>query len=804
MVSRQAVLDECATFFPELLPWVSWCYGTHPLLWHPLGRISSESGVQQGDPLGPLLFALVLQKLVSSLDADDECAEILLQAWYREDGALVGTRPAVLRALHLTEELGPALGLHVNLAKCELFSRRGNTYFPPEVRYSLLPNLDILGAPIGDYLHCSKIITGRCAEPRRLLSGLVDVAAVDLQVAVTLLCMCGSFCRMVHIARVTPPSLASDALSSFDEEVKQCFTMCSAINVTNDAWSQAQLGPKFGQAVINTQVSLSNTISVNSVQDPTIPQKVLSGMIQAHFHILLESSSPANRAHLLSVAAPHVSSWLSVVPSPGLGLHLESNEYQMAIRWWLGLDTYGPLTSLLLAGTEALDLTITSPLCSAILSESCHQASAAALAAEVRKLHSNGPKCQELGWSCILLAVETYGNWDKLATSRYLAPLAETLALMSHGALLFGDGHLDGWTMWTGDKANIEVDFGSGPKRKEFPLRIKATREELEEASDHFNTNPVHRGGCKIGEREFGSVYKGILKHTEVAIKVLLNSAAIPKDERGQELVAQYLDTELRVLTKYRHPNLVVLLGYHSSPSLKALVYECLPNGTLEDALQTGLQCHAREAGINTGVYLPWMSRISIATDTARGLVYLHTADKEPLVHRNVKSASILLDMSFRAKLSDFGQACALKEDGSTQAQTVMETSGYFPPEYYRGEITTRMDTYSFGVVLLEVLTGLRAYDSRRSPKHLVTYMERDLDKGNGSILCTKIDCTSGNWPSESFMELFVIAHQCLNSKMYARPEMAEVSGRLMHLMTKSAQLNAEREQYLKQMRQLS
>ena len=116
------------------------------------------------------------------------------------------------------------------------------------MRYSLLPNLDILGAPIGDYLHCSKIITGRCAESRRLLSGLVDVAAVDLQVAVTLLRMCGSFCRMVHIARVTPPSLASDALSSFDEEVKQCFTMCSAINVTNDAWSQAQLGPKFGVA----------------------------------------------------------------------------------------------------------------------------------------------------------------------------------------------------------------------------------------------------------------------------------------------------------------------------------------------------------------------------------------------------------------------------------------------------------------------------------------------------------------------------------------------------------------------------
>ena len=89
-------------------------------------------------------------------------------------------------------------------------------------------------------------IAGKCAESWRLLSGLVDVAAVDLQVAVTLLRMCSSFCRMVHVARVTPPSLVSDALSSFDEEVKQCFAMCSAINVTDVAWIQAQLGPKFG------------------------------------------------------------------------------------------------------------------------------------------------------------------------------------------------------------------------------------------------------------------------------------------------------------------------------------------------------------------------------------------------------------------------------------------------------------------------------------------------------------------------------------------------------------------------------
>ena len=148
-LSRQVVLDECSKFFPELIPWVSWCYGSHPLLWHPLS-------LQQGDPLGPLLFALVLHKLVACLEANDECLDLLLQAWYLADGALAGSRPAVLLALHLIEEMGPALGLHVNLAKCELFSRKGNTSFPPDVRCSLLPNSDILGAPIDDYLYRSK------------------------------------------------------------------------------------------------------------------------------------------------------------------------------------------------------------------------------------------------------------------------------------------------------------------------------------------------------------------------------------------------------------------------------------------------------------------------------------------------------------------------------------------------------------------------------------------------------------------------------------------------------------------------
>ena len=537
LVSRQAILDECASLFPELLPWVLWCYGTHSALWHPMGRVSSESGVQQGDPLGPLLFALVLQKIISAVDVDVECIEMLFNAWFLDYGVLAGPKSAVLRAMHLIEELGPSFGIFINLAKCELYSRNElSSTFPVMIKSSQVPHLELLGAPIGDFLFCSKFIASRRKIASKLLSKLEEVASIDPQVALILLRLCGGFCKMVHVARTTPPHLAFSSLESFDSDVRMCFSNCVATDISDVAWKQAQLGLSYGglglrsishhscaayiaslsfsglgsadnphlmRSIVkyNGLVSPPDGISVESILASPIPQRILSQRLDDHsFGLVIAAATDADKARLLSTSAPHATSWLSVVPSIGLGLHLDPNELQIPVKWWLGLDTsrgsscglcpdvaldplghhaatcrrggdvvirhnrlrdvflsfchQAHIAARLEAGSgltpgldrarpadvlvrdwaqgkpAAFDITVTSPLTPAILAEASRRVDAAAEAAENRKHTANDPKCAELGWRCVPLAVETYCNWGEEARGTF-ALLATRLAFGS-------------------------------------------------------------------------------------------------------------------------------------------------------------------------------------------------------------------------------------------------------------------------------------------------------------------------------------------------------------------------------------
>ena len=155
-ISRKALLEECANHFPELFRWVF--YGQHLTLWHSMSTLGSEQGVQQGDPLGPFLFSLVLHKLVRSIAADSECSELLFNMWYLDDGTLPGPKNAVKHAIHLIQQFGPSLWLYINMAKCELFSRGAIDGFPADIKVFHESNFEIPGAPIGDAIFCAKFL----------------------------------------------------------------------------------------------------------------------------------------------------------------------------------------------------------------------------------------------------------------------------------------------------------------------------------------------------------------------------------------------------------------------------------------------------------------------------------------------------------------------------------------------------------------------------------------------------------------------------------------------------------------------
>ena len=150
-VSRQAFLNLCVNSFDELTVWACFCYGQHSKLWHQLGQLVSAASVQQGDPLGPLLFLLVLHLLVLKIAADPECQDLLLNVWYLDDGCVAGSRKSLLRVLEILHSEGALLGLQLNLRKCETFSKADLSDFSIMKVCSCLLNLELLGTPIGDF-----------------------------------------------------------------------------------------------------------------------------------------------------------------------------------------------------------------------------------------------------------------------------------------------------------------------------------------------------------------------------------------------------------------------------------------------------------------------------------------------------------------------------------------------------------------------------------------------------------------------------------------------------------------------------
>ncbi|XP_021924264.1 probable LRR receptor-like serine/threonine-protein kinase At1g51810 isoform X3 [Zootermopsis nevadensis] len=207
---------------------------------------------------------------------------------------------------------------------------------------------------------------------------------------------------------------------------------------------------------------------------------------------------------------------------------------------------------------------------------------------------------------------------------------------------------------------------------------------ELECFTNYFNElSLASNGGRKLGAGAFGSVYLGILpSQKHVAVKRL---------HRDAGNVEKQFCNEIQALSRYRHSNLLCLVGYSCDGPAYCLIYEYMSNGSLQDRL----------ACKHEGVALQWHVRLNIALGTARGILYLHTAYEKPLIHRDVKSANILLDQHLVPKLGDFGLVRLGQHSNSmtVPTTTVLGTSAYMAPEAFRGDVSVKLDTFSFGVL---------------------------------------------------------------------------------------------------------
>ncbi|PIN11222.1 Serine/threonine protein kinase [Handroanthus impetiginosus] len=303
----------------------------------------------------------------------------------------------------------------------------------------------------------------------------------------------------------------------------------------------------------------------------------------------------------------------------------------------------------------------------------------------------------------------------------------------------------------------------ASPKLKGITVdkSVEFTYEELAMATNDFHI--CH----KIGQGGFGSVYYAKLRGEKAAIKKMDMQAS-------KEFLA-----ELKVLTNVHHVNLVRLIGYCIKGSL-FLVYEYIDNGNLSQHL------HGRET-------LPWSARLQIALDSARGLEYIHEHTVPVYIHRDIKSANILIDKNFHAKVTDFGLT-KLIEVGSASLQTrLMGTFGYMAPEYGQfGEVSPKIDVYAFGVVLFELISAkeavLKTNEVTTESKGLVALFDDAFSQPDQAKALRKlVDPRLGHdYPFDSVSKVAHLAKACTHENPRLRPIMRSIVVALTTLSSSS------------------
>ncbi|KAJ6906988.1 nodulation receptor kinase-like [Populus alba x Populus x berolinensis] len=306
----------------------------------------------------------------------------------------------------------------------------------------------------------------------------------------------------------------------------------------------------------------------------------------------------------------------------------------------------------------------------------------------------------------------------------------------------------------------------SNPKTKNAVYSVASTVVSVSKSINiqsfplDYIENVTHKYKTLIGEGGFGSVYRGTLPDgQEVAVKVRSSTSTQGTRE---------FDNELTLLSALQHDNLVPLLGYCCENDQQILVYPFMSNGSLQDRL------YGEAAKRKT---LDWPTRLSVALGAARGLTYLHTFSGRCIIHRDVKSSNILLDHSMNAKVTDFGFSKYAPQEGDSGASLeVRGTAGYLDPEYYSTQLlSAKSDVFSFGVVLLEIVSGREPLNIHR-PRHEWSLVEWAKPYIRESRIDEIVDPgIKGGYHAEAMWRVVEVALVCIEPFSAYRPCMADI-----------------------------